>query len=89
MCCTVPKHSHAMFVDAPWYVSNRLIQGDLQTSTVNSEIRHYLLPYSARLSVHQNDLVVSLMAQPYGDRGVLRQMPNNLPTILYMYLFYF
>jgi hypothetical protein len=50
-------------VDAPWYVSNTVIQRDLQTSTVKEEIRHYSSHYSARLSVHPNYPVVNFLAQ--------------------------
>jgi hypothetical protein len=51
-------------VDAPWYVPNTDIRRDFQTPTVKEEIRHYRSQYSARLSVHPNDPVVNLMAQP-------------------------
>jgi hypothetical protein len=37
---------------------------DLQTPTVQEEIRHNSSQYSARLSVHPNDFVVNLLAQP-------------------------
>jgi hypothetical protein len=49
-------------VDAPCYVPNTVIRRDLQTPTVKEEIRHYSSQYSARLSVHPDDLVVNLMA---------------------------
>jgi hypothetical protein len=48
--------------EAPWYVPNTVIRTDLQTPTVKEEIRHYSSQYSARLSVHPNDLVVNFMA---------------------------
>jgi hypothetical protein len=51
-------------VEAPWYVPNTVIKSDLQTPTVKEEIRHYSSQCSARLSVHPNDPVVNLMAQP-------------------------
>jgi hypothetical protein len=51
-------------VDTPWYVPNTVIRRVLQTPTVREEIRHYSSQCSARLSVHPNDLVVNLMAQP-------------------------
>jgi hypothetical protein len=55
-------------VDAPWYVPNTVIRRDLQTPTVKEEIHHYSSEYSARLSVHPNDLVVNLTAQPDNRR---------------------
>jgi hypothetical protein len=52
-----------MIVDAPWYVPNTVIQRDLKTPTVKEEIHHYSSQYSARLSVHPDDLAVNLMMQ--------------------------
>jgi hypothetical protein len=57
-----------MIVDAPCYVLNMVIQRDLQTPTVKEEIHHYSSEYSACLSVHPNNLVVNLMAQPNNRR---------------------
>jgi hypothetical protein len=51
-------------VDASWHMWNVVIQRDLRTPTVKEEICHYSSQYSVRLSVHPNDLVVNLMAQP-------------------------
>jgi hypothetical protein len=67
-----------MAVDAPWYVPNTVIRKDLQTLTVKEESRHYTSQYSERLSVHPNDLVVNLMAQP-DNRRLRRHLPNYLP----------
>jgi hypothetical protein len=66
-------------VDAPLYVPNTVIRMDLQTPTVKEEIPHYSSQYSARLSVHPNDLVANLMAQPDNKR-LRRHMRNYLPT---------
>jgi hypothetical protein len=49
-----------MIVDAPWYMPNT----DLQTPTVKEETRHYISQYIARPSVHPNNPVMNLMAQP-------------------------
>jgi hypothetical protein len=68
-----------MIADAPWYVLNTVNRRDLQTPTVKGEIRHYSFQYRARLSVHPNDLVVNLMAQP-DNRRLRRRLPNDLPT---------
>jgi hypothetical protein len=43
---------------------NTVIIRDLQTPAAKEEIHHYNSQYSAFLSVHTNDLVVNLMAQP-------------------------
>jgi hypothetical protein len=56
-----------MIVDAPWYAPNAVFLRDLQIPTVKEEIRRYSSQYSARLSVHPNDLIVNLIALP-GNR---------------------
>jgi hypothetical protein len=57
-----------MIVDAPWYVPNTVIRRDLQTPTVNEEIRRYSSLYCARLSAHPNDIIVNLnLNQTTGD----------------------
>jgi hypothetical protein len=63
-------------MDAPWFVPNTVIRRDLQTPTVKEEIRHYISQYSVRLSVHPNDLVVNLMAQP-GNGRFRRHIPEK------------
>jgi hypothetical protein len=50
-----------MIVDAPWLVTNTSIRRDLQIPTVKEEILRYSSQYSARLSVHPNDVVENLM----------------------------
>jgi hypothetical protein len=57
-----------MIVEAPWFISNTFIRVDLQTPTVKEEIGNYSSQYSARLSVHLNDLVANLLCnQTTGD----------------------
>jgi hypothetical protein len=70
-----------MILDAPWYVPNTVIRRDLQTPIIEVEFRHYSPQYSARLSVHPNDPVVKLVAQP-DNRRLRRHMPIYLPTKL-------
>jgi hypothetical protein len=53
-----------MIIDAPWYVPNTVIRRDLQIPTVKKEVRRYSSQYSARLSVHPNDLIVNLIELP-------------------------
>jgi hypothetical protein len=68
-----------IIVDAPCYVPNTYIRRDLQLTSVKEEIRHYSTQYSARLSTHPDDLVVTLMELP-GNRRLRRHLPNDLPT---------
>jgi hypothetical protein len=68
-----------MIMDLPWYVSNTIIQRDLQIPTVKAEIHRYSSQYSARLSAHPNVLTVNLTELP-DNRRLRRQLPNDLPT---------
>jgi hypothetical protein len=68
-----------IIVDAPWYVPNMVIRRDLQIPTVKEEIRRYSSQYSAYLSTHPNDLIVSLIELP-DNRRLRRHLPNDLPT---------
>jgi hypothetical protein len=67
-----------IIVDAPWYVPNSHIRRDLQLASVK-EILSYSSQYSARLSTHPNDLIVTLMELP-GNRRLRRHVPNDLPN---------
>jgi hypothetical protein len=53
-----------MIVDAPWYVPNLLIRRDLQTPSVKEAISRYSSHYSARLTAHQNDILLTLLEPP-------------------------
>jgi hypothetical protein len=66
-------------VDAPWCMPTTVIWRALQTPKVKEEILHYSSQYSARLSLHPNNLVVNLVTQP-GNRWLRRHMPNDLHT---------
>jgi hypothetical protein len=66
-------------VDAPWYVPNTLIRRDLQISSIKEEISHYNSHYSARLTAHPNDILLTLLEQPERKR-LRRCLPNDLPT---------
>jgi hypothetical protein len=68
-----------MIVDAPWYVLNTHIRRDLQIPSVKEEISHYSSHYSARLTAHPNDILLTLLEQPERKR-LRRHLPNDLPT---------
>jgi hypothetical protein len=68
-----------MIVDAPWYVSNTLIWRDLQIPSAKEEINHYSSHYSARLTAHLNDVLLTLLEPPERKR-LQHHLPNDLPT---------
>jgi hypothetical protein len=51
-------------IDTPWYVPNTLIRRDLQIPSVKEEISNYSSHYSARLTAHPNDILLTLLEQP-------------------------
>jgi hypothetical protein len=72
-----------MMGDAPWYVLNAVIRRDLQTPTVEEEIRRYSSQYSARLSAHPNDLIANLMELPENRR--LRTV-YQIPSVIVVFV---
>jgi hypothetical protein len=77
----------SMTADAAWYVTNMVIQRDLQILTVKEEICRYSSQYSARLSTHPNGLIANLIELPDNKR-LQRHLPNDLPTRFLVYLLY-
>jgi hypothetical protein len=70
------------------YVPDTVVRRDPQIlPTFKEEIRHYRSQYSARLSVHPNDLVMNFIAQP-DNRRLRRHNPNDVATRLLMQLSY-
>jgi hypothetical protein len=68
-----------MIVDAPWYVPNTLIWRDLQIPSVKEEINHYSFHYSARLTAHPNNILLTLL-EPTERKRLRLHLPNDLPT---------
>jgi hypothetical protein len=70
-----------MIVDGRTLVNAELvILRDLQTPAVKEKILCYSSQYSAGLSAHPSDLVMTLMAQPDNNRRLRSHLPNNLPS---------
>jgi hypothetical protein len=72
-----------MIVDAPWYVPNTVTRRDLQIPTVKEEIQLHSSQYSARLSVHPDDLL-----ELPDNRRLRRHLSNDLPTRFLVWLLY-
>jgi hypothetical protein len=77
------RNPRAFPIQSFGHVPNMLIRMDLQTLIVIEDIRHYSSHYNARLSVHPNDPVPNLMAQP-DNRRLRRHLPNDLSTRFYV-----
>jgi hypothetical protein len=50
-----------IIVNAPWFVPNWVIQQDLQTPSVEEEIKNFSEKYHLRLSAHPNQLPTDLL----------------------------
>jgi len=66
-----------VITDAPWYISNDIIQSDLQVPSVQSVIDKYSNMYRARISFHPNSLTHSLM-----DNNAPRRLRRTIPADL-------
>jgi hypothetical protein len=60
-------------------VPNSCTRRDLQLTSVKGEIRRYSCQYSARLSTHPNDIIVTLM-ELSGNRRLRKHLSNDVPT---------
>jgi hypothetical protein len=50
-----------IIVNAPWFVTNWVIQQDLQIPSVEEEIKNFTEKYHLRLSAHPNQLATDLL----------------------------
>lgn len=64
-------------VDAPWYVTNEMIQNDLQVPSVQDEIKKFSQNYRVRLAMHPNSLTDDLMHISTNKR-LVRTTPAQL-----------
>ena len=66
--------------NAPWYVSNEIINNDLQMTTVSEEIRLHSSRYQDRLRTHPNSLALDLQTPPSKIGRLKRWRPRELAT---------
>jgi hypothetical protein len=67
-----------LITDAPWYVTNVVIQNDLQIPTIIEEITRLSSKYSTGLNTHPNHLVTQLSNPPTFQR-LRKLLPSHLP----------
>jgi hypothetical protein len=67
-------------VNAPWYVPNRLLRAELGTSTVREEITNSR-KYKQKITVHPNELAITLLNDVDEPRRLKRHKPTYLMTI--------
>jgi hypothetical protein len=68
-------------VNAPWYVPNRLLHADLGILTVREEITNNSLKYKHKITVHPNELAITLLNDVDEPRRLKRHKPTDQMTI--------
>ena len=61
--------------DAPCYVTNETIHGDLEIPTVKEEVSKFSNRYNTRINNYQNQLVIQLLDTTDQIRRLKRQLP--------------
>ena len=70
-----------IITDAPWFVPNAVIIGDLQVLSVRQEVRDYSVTYRQRLNDHPNNLAKYLFQRQNYNRRLKRYYSADLATI--------
>ena len=65
-------------VNAPWYVSSRLLHNDLHISSITDEIQRVATKYNDKTHNHANDLIEHLYNNGPTDRRLRRTWPADL-----------
>ena len=66
-------------LDAPWYVTDAAIHGDLEMETVKKEIERYSENYEKRLRTHSNILATDLLNRNLVVRRLKKFKSLDLP----------
>jgi hypothetical protein len=66
-------------VNAPWYISNRILHTDIKLPTVREEITKFSVKYRDKITTHTNELASTLLAEEV-PRRLKRFKPTDLTT---------
>jgi len=66
-------------VNAPWYITNKLLHTDLQIPTIREEITKFSTNHRAKLLTHPNELTSNPLIEQ-GPGRLKRYIPLDLPT---------
>lgn len=69
-----------LITNAPWYITNKQLQHDLQIPSLQDEIKRFSTNYIARLNIHCNPLAQNIANSSDEVRRLLRYHPLDLPT---------
>jgi hypothetical protein len=68
-----------MVTKAPWYIPNHVLHTDLQMPTIREEITRLSSNYKAKMEVHPNKLMNTLL-EKHGQGRLHRYSPLDLST---------
>jgi hypothetical protein len=66
-------------VNAPWYISNKVLRTDLKVPTVREEIAKYSVKYRDKITTHLNELAFTLLEEEE-PRTLKRLKTKDLTT---------
>jgi len=67
-------------VNAPWYISNKVIHADLKVPTIREEMTEFIVKYRDKITTHPNELASTLFEEEEEPRRLKRFKPTNLTT---------
>jgi len=62
-------------VNAPWYISNKVLHADLTVSTIREEITNFSIKYRDKITTHPNELASTLL-----EEEEPRRLKRSKPT---------
>jgi hypothetical protein len=66
-------------VNAPWYISNKVLHTDLKVPTIREEITKFSVKYRDKITTHPNELASTLLEEEE-PRRLKRFKPTDLTT---------
>jgi hypothetical protein len=66
-------------INAPWYISNKVLHADLKVPTIREEITKFNVKYRDKITTHPNKLASTLLEEEE-TRGIKRFKPTYLTT---------
>ena len=67
-----------IITNAPWFITNQQLYHDLDTRTIQEEIKHSMKSYRSRLNKHPNILASNLMNTNSTFKRLKRKSPKDL-----------
>jgi hypothetical protein len=55
--------SSEQYLNAPWYISNKVLHADLKVPTIREEITKFSIRYRDKITTHPNELASTLLEE--------------------------